>query len=80
MKITVTTYITPQGDDRAMAVGTPNPILLPTNASLDDLIELLFPQDKQVIGIIEVNGVMVRGSIGLSENDSVRIYGLIEGG
>ncbi len=80
MTITLRSFVLPPGHDDDFPVGQPLPFHVSPGISLEKLLEDLFAERVNRIGMVTVNGKKAVGDVVLKEGDRVDVYELLGGG
>jgi len=80
INVTLRSHLTPSIHIEGYQPGKKIGMRLNDNLTVRDLVQQLFPDQQNRIGIIAVNGTMARDTQILQDGDAVDIYSLMPGG
>jgi hypothetical protein len=78
--ITLRSFLLPPGSEGDFPLGQPRPFPVSPGTPVGELMERLFAERANQIGLVAINGKMAEGEEPLADGDRVDVYELLGGG
>ena len=78
--ITYRSFVLPPGSEDDFPIGKPLPLRVPPGTPVGKILEKIFAERVNRIGMVAINGRIVEGTALLADGDRVDIYELLGGG
>ena len=78
--ITLRSFVFPPGKEDDFPLGQPIPLRISPGTQLEKLLERIFADRVNQIGMVAVNGKVAEGKVLLMEGDRVDVFEILGGG
>lgn len=78
--VTIKSFLSPNEPMEGFQLGESFKFHLPQNTPLGELIQKMFSQKMNQVGLIAVNGQIASKNVILSQGDKIDLYALLDGG
>ena len=78
--ITLRSYVLPPGSEDDFPLGQPLPLRVPPGTPVEKLLEEIFVERTNQVGMVVINGKVAQGRTPLADGDRVDVFEILGGG